>query len=100
MKFIAAKTDLQSAIGIAIRAVPSHTTMDILECILIEASGNEILLTANDMEMGIKTRLTGTVEKSGIIAVDAKMFSDIVRKLPEEIVTFVSDENLNITISS
>ena len=100
MKFIAAKTDLQSAIGIAIRAVPSHTTMDILECILIEASGNEILLTANDMEMGIKTRLTGTVEKSGIIAVDAKMFSDIVRKLPEEIVTFVSDDNLNITISS
>ena len=100
MKFIAAKTDLQSAIGIAIRAVPSHTTMDILECILIEASGNEILLTANDMEMGIKTRLTGTVEKFGIIAVDAKMFSDIVRKLPEEIVTFISDENLNITISS
>lgn len=100
MKLIVSKTDLQSAVGIVIRAVPSHTTMDILYCILIEASGTEIRLTANDMEMGIKTRITGTVEKPGVIAVNAKMFSDLVRKLPEEIVTLETDAFSNITISS
>ena len=100
MRFIASKTDLQSAVGIAIRAVPSHTTMNILECILIEAQGNNIRFTTNDMEMGIRTHLQGTVDKPGIIAVEAKMFSDIVRKLPEEIVVFESDDNHNILITS
>ncbi len=100
MKFIASKTDLQSAVGIAIRAVPSHTTMTILQCILIEASGTNIRFTTNDMEMGIRTNFYGTVERPGTIAVEAKMFSEIVRKLPEEIVTFESDENYNVLIRS
>ena len=100
MRFIASKTDLQSAVGIAIRAVPSHTTMNILECIMIEAQGSNIRFTTNDMEMGIRTHLQGTVDKPGTIAVEAKMFSDIVRKLPEEIVVFESDDNHNILITS
>ena len=100
MKFIASKTDLQSAVGTVIRAVPSHTTMKILECILIEAGNTWIRFTCNDMEMGIKTVIQGTAEVPGMIAVEAKMFSDIVRKLPEEIVRFESDQFLNITITS
>ena len=100
MKFIASKSDLQSAVGIAIRAVPSHTTMPILECILIEAQGSDIRLTANDTELGIRTHLQGTVEIPGTIAVNAKMFSDIVRKLPQEIVEFESNENNTIRIRS
>ncbi len=100
MKFIAAKSDLQSAVGIAVRAVPAHTTMTILECILIEAQGNDIRLTANDMELGIRTHLQGTVEVPGTVAVNAKMFSDIVRKLPQEIVEFESDGSNMIRIRS
>ena len=100
MKFIAAKSDLQSAVGIAVSAVPAHTTMTILECILIEAQGNDIRLTANDMELGIRTHLQGTVEVPGTVAVNAKMFSDIVRKLPQEIVEFESDGSNMIRIRS
>ena len=98
MKFTANKSDLMAGVGIAIRAVPSHTTMKILECILIEAKGSEIILTANDMEMGIETRVKAGVEVPGTVAVDARMFSEIIRKLPDEIVTFMSDSDYHILI--
>ena len=100
MKFTANKSDLQSGVNIAIRAVPSHTTMPILECILIEARTGDLVLTSNDMEMGIETHVKAGVEERGLIAVEAKMFSEIVRKLPDEIVTFESDIHDRITISS
>ena len=57
MKFTANKSDLQSGVNIAIRAVPSHTTMPILECILIEARTGDLVLTSTDMEMGIETHV-------------------------------------------
>ena len=69
------------------KAVPTRTTMAILECILIDASANEIKLMANDMELGIETIIDGTIEERGIIALDAKIFSEIVRKLPDNDVT-------------
>ena len=47
--------------------------MAILECILIDASANEIKLTANDMELGIETIIEGTIEERGIIALDAQI---------------------------
>lgn len=99
MKFIASKTNLVSAVSVAGRAVPAHTTMNILECILIEASGSNLKLTGNDTELGIETNIPATVEEPGMIAIDAKMFSEIVRKLPDEIVTFTSDENYTVSIT-
>ena len=65
-----------AGVGIAIRAVPSHTTMKILECILIEAKGSEIILTANDMEMGIETRVKAGVEVPGTVANFVKLAKD------------------------
>ena len=99
MKFTAVKSDLLSGVSIAIRAVPSHTTMPILECILIEARTNDLIFTTNDMEMGIETHVKAGISEPGLIAVEAKMFSEIVRKLPDEVVTFESDENYNIRIT-
>ena len=61
--------------------------MAILECILIDASANEIKLTANDMELGIETKIEGEIAERGVIALDAKIFSEIVRKLPDSDVT-------------
>ena len=54
MKIICNKSDLLKGVNIALRAVPVRTTMSVLECILIDATENEIKLTANDMELGIK----------------------------------------------
>ena len=61
MKLTFQKDDLLNGINIVLKAVPSKTTMPILECILIDASDNQIKLTANDMELGIETKVEGSI---------------------------------------
>ena len=87
MKIRIPKENLIKAINIVIRAIPGKTTMNILQCILINATGTEISLTANDMELGIQTIARGIILERGMIAVDAHIFSNIVRKLPDNDVT-------------
>lgn len=99
MKLICSKDNLLKGVNIVSKAVPTRTTMSILECILIDASTNEIKLMANDMELGIETKIEGTVEERGIIALDAKIFSDIVRKLPNSDVTIETDSSFKTIIS-
>ena len=62
MKLIVSKGNLLRGVNIVSKAVPTRTTMAILECILIDASTNEIKLMANDMELGIETRIEGVVQ--------------------------------------
>ena len=99
MKVIFKKSDLANAVNIVMKAVPSKTTMSILECILINASTSEIKLTANDMELGIETIVEGDIIEKGIIAIDAKIFSEIVRKLPDDEVVIETDNNYRTTIT-
>ena len=99
MKLICSKANLLKGVNIVSKAVPSKTTMSILECILIDASANEIKFTANDMELGIETIVEGEILEKGIIAIDAKVFSEIVRKLPDNEVTIASDSNYQISIT-
>ncbi len=99
MKLICSKQNLLYGVNIVSKAVPTRTTMAILECILIDASANEIKLTANDMELGIETKIEGQIEERGIIALDAKIFSEIVRKLPDSDVTIETDSNFKTTIT-
>lgn len=99
MKLICSKSNLLKGVNIVSKAVPSKTTMSILECILIDASANEIKFTANDMELGIETKIEGEILQKGIIAVEAKVFSEIIRKLPDNDVTIESGSNYQITIT-
>jgi DNA polymerase-3 subunit beta len=99
MKIVCSKSSLQKSVNIVLKAVPGKTTMPILECILIDASTNEIKFTANDMELGIETKVEGQVLEKGIIALDAKIFSEIVRKLPDNEVTISTDEKLQALIT-
>ena len=99
MHLVCSKSNLLKSVNISLRAVPSRTTMSILECILIDASANEIKFTTNDMELGIETIVEGTILEKGIVAIDAKIFSDIIRKLPDNDVTIQTDDKLNVTIS-
>ena len=68
MKLRFQKDDIVNGISIVMKAVPSKTTMSILECILIDASSGEIKLTGNDMELGIETTIDGIIDSRGIIA--------------------------------
>lgn len=99
MKLICAKNELLKSVNISLKAVSSKTTMPILECILIDASATEITFTSNDMELGIETKVKGIIEEKGIVALDAKLFSDIIRKLPDSDVCIQTDTNLNTTIT-
>ena len=93
MKIICTKSNLAKGVSIVSKAVPSKTTMPILECILIDATTDVIKLTANDMELGIETRIEGEIIDRGIIALNAKIFSEIVRKLPDNEIVIETDMN-------
>ena len=99
MKIICSKANLLKGVNIVSKAVPTRTTMAILECILIDASAGEIKLTANDMEIGIETIIDGDIVERGIIALDAKIFSEIVRKLPDNDVTIETDASFKTVIT-
>ncbi|MDO4268425.1 MAG: DNA polymerase III subunit beta [Eubacteriales bacterium] len=100
MKLQFQKNELLNGINIVSKAIPANTTMPILKCILIDASADEIRLTGNDMELGIETKVEGSILERGKLAIDAKLFYEIIRKLPEgELpVTITSDSRFNTTI--
>ncbi len=99
MKLICSKLNLLKGVNIVSKAVPTRTTMAILECILIDASTDEIKLTANDMELGIETKIEGEILEPGIIALDAKIFSEIVRNLPDNEVRIETDSSFKTLIT-
>ena len=99
MKLICSKSNLLYGVNIVSKAVPTRTTMAILECILIDASTDEIKLIANDMELGIETMIDGEIVENGIIALDAKIFSEIVRKLPDNEVVIETDASFKTVIT-
>lgn len=99
MKIVCSKASLLNGVNTVQKAVPTRTTMAILECILIDASTNEIKLTANDTELGIETVIEGEIQDRGVIALDAKIFSDIVRKLPDNEVVIETDATFKTFIT-
>ena len=91
MKIVCTKSNLVKGVSIV-------STKKILECVLIDATTDIIRLTANDMELGIQTDIDGEIIERGMIAIDAKFFSEIVRKLPDSDVIIETDESLQTTI--
>lgn len=99
MKLTCQKSDLLKGVNIVSKAVPVRTTMPILECILIDAITDKIKLTANDMELGIETVIEGNIIDPGIIALNAKFFLEIVRKLPDNEVIIETETNFQTSIT-
>ena len=99
MKIICSKSNLLKSVNISLKAVPSKTTMPILECILMDATTNQIKFTTNDMELGIETIVEGHIEEKGMVALDAKIFYEIIRRLPDNDVTITTDSNFVATIT-
>ena len=98
MKIICSKSELLRGVNTVLKAVPAKTTMPILECILIDTTDGQIKLTANDMELGIETKIQGDILDKGKIALEAKLFSEIVRKLPDSEVTIQTDDSFRALI--
>lgn len=99
MKITCKKSDLLNGVNIALKAVPTKSTMPILECIVIEVKDNKIKLISNDMELAIETLVNGMILEDGTIAINAKVFSEIIRKLPDNDVTIQTDDNYSCLIT-
>ena len=99
MKIVCSKSNLLNGLQIVSKAIPNKTTMSILECILVDTTKGIIQLTANDMELGIETIIEGNILEKGIIALDAKVFLEIVRKLPDSDITIETDSSYKTFIT-
>lgn len=99
MKIVCTKSNLLTGVQTVSKAVPNKTTMSILECILVDTTNGDIRLTANDMELGIETVIEGEILEKGMIALDAKIFLEIVRKLPDNDITIETDSSFKTTIT-
>lgn len=93
MKIITSKNLLMSGINIVQKAVPSKTTLPILEGILLEAKNGKLKLTGTDLEVGIETTINVDVIIPGRIVISSKILGEIVRKLPDSDIELELKEN-------
>lgn len=99
MKITCKKSEILNSVNISLKAVPAKSTMPILECIIIQVTDSTIKFITNDMELGIETIVNGFITATGSVAINAKIFSDIIRKLPDSDVVIETDANFMTTIS-
>ena len=99
MKITLEQSELLKGVNIVSKALPVRTTMPILECIIIDATTDEIKLTANNIELGIETIIEGKIEEPGTVGIEAKFLGELVRKLPSSQVTIDTDERFHTTIT-
>lgn len=100
MQLICQTQALVEAVGNVQRAVSGKTTIPALEGILFQTAGDKLALTGYDLELGITTNIQATVQREGRIVLPAKMFGDLVRKLPGEQVSLTVDSKGNTVIVS
>lgn len=99
MIFICEKHKLQEGISIVQKAITGKSTMSVLEGIYIEANKEGVTLIGSDMDVSIETRVEADVIKEGKIVIDAKIFGEIIRKLPNSDVKIETMENDTIQIT-
>lgn len=99
MKITCKKSEILNSVNISLKAVPAKSTMPILECIIIHVTESTIKFITNNMELGIETMVNGFITTPGSVAIDAKIFSDIIRKLPDSDIVIETDSNYMTTIS-
>ena len=97
MKFKCNKEDLVNAISTVQKAVPSKTTMPILQGILLKAD-DKLELTANDLELAIECSINADIFEKGNIVIDARLFGEIIRRMPDSNIQIISDEQYNVNI--
>lgn len=98
MKFSCEKVLLQSAVTTAGRVVASKSSILALEGVLVEAGDNGLKISGYNLETGIVTQVEASVEKKGAMVLSARLFGEIIRKLPDDIVSVSADGN-NVHIS-
>ena len=98
MKFSCEKALLQGAIAVTSRAVSQKSSIPALEGLLLRAGG-ELTVSGYNMQTGIRTKVSANVTEEGEIVLNARLFGDIIRKMPDDVVTFSADEKHVVHLS-
>jgi len=98
IKFSCEKVLLQSAIAVASRAVAQKSSIPALEGLLIHVD-QELTVSGYNMQTGIRTRVSADVSSGGDIVLNARLFGDIIRRMPDDVVTFTADDRMMVHLS-
>ncbi|MBR5372060.1 MAG: DNA polymerase III subunit beta [Oscillospiraceae bacterium] len=99
MKFTCQKKDLDDVLSNVSKAASNKTPMEALAAIHLSAAGQELTVTGYDLELGIRSVITAVVEEEGKLLVDSKLFCEVVRRMPDGILSISTDDHLKITIN-
>lgn len=99
MIFECLQSDLKNALINVSRAVSTKVTMPVLEGVLIEAKEESLTISGYDLEISITTDIKATIECEGSVVVGARLFLDIVKKLPQRFIRVSVEENNLININ-
>lgn len=98
MKFSCEKSLLQTAINTASRAVSAKSSIPALEGLLLQAE-QQLTISGYNMQTGIRTTVEADVVQSGSLVLSARLFGDIIRRMPDDVVVFSSDEHMNVKLT-
>ena len=90
MKFSCEKALLQGAIAVTGRAVAAKSSIPALEGLLLHADG-QLTISGYNLQTGIRTRVSADVTEGGDIVLNARLFGDIIRRMPDDVVAFAAD---------
>jgi len=94
MRFICTKSELTDAVNIVQKAALSNSTSPVLMGILLEAKGESLSLTCNNLEIAICNKIPAQVDMEGSVVVNCRLFSDIIRKVDGDLVHININENM------
>ena len=98
LRFSCEKALLQSAAATASRAVSAKSSIPALEGILLEGE-DHLTLSGYNMQTGIRTAFSAEIHEPGRIVLTARLFNEIIRKLPDDVVVFAADERLTVHLT-
>ena len=95
IKFSCEKVLLQNAISVTGRAVAQKSSIPALEGLLLRAD-HQLSVSGYNMQTGIRTTVPADVAQSGEIVLNARLFGDIIRRMPDDVVTISADEKMMV----
>ena len=99
MKFSCEKLLLQNAVNTASRAVAAKSSIPALEGLLLTCGGESLTVSGYNMQTGIRTRFPVEAAEGGELVVNARLIGEILRRLPDDVVTFTADDKYLIHLS-
>lgn len=99
IKFCCEKALLQTAINTASRAVSSKSSIPALEGLFLQTGTETLSVCGYNMQTGIKTKIPADISQEGEMVINARLFGDIIRKMPDDIIVFTADDKFMVNVS-